>query len=262
VTVRVEGGVCSLTASSEWQSVRSAPMPDFAAGQVALEDCDPYRDCHHWAITGRLDEADAGAWLRTIPAAWDILVRDHSVYAPAIAAGLTTIVPMAWSESRNDVSATARHAFGAIGAGLPVPRFGRTEPDAAALALLFIHEFQHGKLGAVLDMADLHDPSDRRLFEAPWRPDPRPLEGLLQGTYAHVGVTDFWRVRRHTAPGAEEREHAESEFRRWLGHTVRSVEVLAESGSLTPTGLRFTDAMRETLEPWRSETSAVSAASS
>lgn len=210
-------------------------------------------NCHHWSITGRLPDAEADDWLRTIPAAWEILRRDHGTYAPAIAAGLSTIVPMAPSESRNDVSSTARHAYGAIGACLPVPRFGRAESDAATLALLFIHEFQHGKLGAVLDMADLHDPGDKRLFEAPWRPDPRPLEGLLQGTYAHVGVTDFWRVRRRTAPGEQERAQADTEFRRWLGHTVRSVEVLAESGSLTATGLRFTDAMRETLEPWLSE---------
>lgn len=255
VTVRVEGGVCSLTAAREWQAVRSVAMADFAAGRVVLEDTDPYRDSHHWAITDRLPDAEAGMWLDTIPAAWDILVRDHADYAPAIAAGLSTIVPMAPSESRNDVSSTARHAYGAIGACLPVPRFGRVEPDAATLALLFIHEFQHGKLGAVMDMADLHDPSDKRLFEAPWRPDPRPLEGLLQGTYAHVGVTDYWRVRRFTAPGEDERAQADAEFRRWLGHTVRSVEVLAESGSLTVTGLRFADAMRETLEPWQSEAS-------
>lgn len=259
VTVRVEGGACSLLTAPGWEAVRSVAMPGFTAGQIAVEDTDPYRDCHHWPITGRLEDAEAAQWLVAIPAAWDILLRDHAAYAPAIAAGLSTIVPMARSESRNDVSATARHAFGALGAGLPVPRFGRAEPDAAALALLFIHEFQHGKLGAVLDMADLFDPADVRLFEAPWRPDPRPLEGLLQGTYAHVGVTDFWRVRRRTAPGEQEREQADWEFRRWLGHTVRSVEVLAGSGSLTPTGLRFTDAMRDTLEPWLSETSPAAA---
>jgi uncharacterized protein len=260
VTVRVEDGVCLIMDAPTWQGVRSVSMPDFAAGQITVEDTDPYRrHCHKWEVTGRLDEDEASAWLRTIPSAWELIGRDHSVYAPGIATGLATIVPIGLSASRNDVSSTARHAFGSIGAGLPVPRFGRDEPDAAALALLFIHEFQHGKLGVVMEQVDLHDLSDRRRFHAPWRLDPRPLDGLLQGTYAHVGVTDFWRMRRLTAPGREERDHANAEFETWLGHTVKSVEVLAESGSLTATGLRFTDAMRETLEPWLSESSLTSA---
>jgi len=121
------------------------------------------------------------------------------------------------------------------------------------LALLMIHEFQHVKLGAVLDMADLHDPYDTRMFQAPWRQDPRPLEGLLQGTYAHVGVTDFWRVRRFTATDPEERAHAEAEFALWFGHTLRATHVLAESGSLTPLGLRFVEALRTTVEGWTSK---------
>jgi uncharacterized protein len=259
VTLRIRDGACSISAAPGWQGVRRIAMPGFAAGEMALEDTDPYRNCHHWDITDRLADAEAQAWLRTIPAAWEIVQRDHAVYAPGIAAGLSTVVPLVRALSGRDVSATARHAYGSIGAALPIPRSGRAEPDAAALALLFIHEFQHGKLGAVLDMADLHDPSDARLFDAPWREDRRPLEGLLQGTYAHVGVTDFWRVRRHTAPEPAEREQAGAEFERWLGHTVRSCRTLAGSGSLTPLGLRFTDAMRETLEPWLAESSQAAA---
>ena len=41
------------------------------------------------------------------------------------------------------------------------------------LALLLMHEFQHVKLGAVLDLYDLFDPDDKRLYHAPWRKDPR-----------------------------------------------------------------------------------------
>ncbi|MEV7187125.1 DUF397 domain-containing protein [Kitasatospora sp. NPDC093102] len=34
----------------------------------------------------------------------------------------------------------------------------------------------------MLDLTDLYDRADSALYFAPWRPDPRPLEGLLQGT--------------------------------------------------------------------------------
>ncbi|MBG0564890.1 aKG-HExxH-type peptide beta-hydroxylase [Actinoplanes aureus] len=33
-------------------------------------------------------------------------------------------------------------------------------------------------------------------YYALWRDDPCPLNGLLQGVYAFVGITDFWWVRR------------------------------------------------------------------
>ena len=253
VVLRISGGDCDILSAPGWQGVRRVVLPTFAGGGIALEDTDPFRRCHHWEVAQRLSYDDAATWTRTIPAAWDILARDHHSYAPGIAAGLSTIVPLAPSLSGRAVSSTARRAYGAIGAALPVLRNGAAGSSSSALALLMIHEFQHVKLGAVLDIADLHDPHDTRLFHAPWREDPRPLEGLLQGTYAHVGVTDFWRVRRFTAPDPEERAHAETEFALWFGHTLRATHVLAESGSLTPLGLRFVEALRTTVEAWTSK---------
>jgi uncharacterized protein len=158
--------------------------------------------------------------------------------------GLSSVTPLTPRPDGTEVSATARQAFGAIGAALPA--------GAQQLALLLVHEFQHVKLGAVLDMYDLYDETDRRLYYAPWRDDPRPLEGLLQGTYAHIAVTDFWRVRRLLDDG-EDAETAEVEFARWRLQTARAIETLIESDSLTPMGLSFAEGMRETLTPWLKE---------
>jgi uncharacterized protein len=115
--------------------------------------------------------------------------------------------------------------------------------DPVTLALLLIHEFQHVKLGAVLDLYDLFDLSDTRLYYAPWREDRRPIEGLLQGTYAHLGVTDFWRARRRIAigPAADE---AGKQFIRWQAHTATAIETLADSGALTSLGAQFVAGMR------------------
>ena len=124
--------------------------------------------------------------------AWPLIGQDYPAYAGGLAAGLGVLLPLANDVPGRDISAAARPAFGAVGAALPA--------DGAALALLLIHEFQHVKLGAVLDLYDLCDPEDRRLYYAPWRDDPRPLEPLLQGALrAPAGVTDFWRV--HGAAG-------------------------------------------------------------
>ena len=157
-----------------WEPVRAVLTAPDQGIRVALEDTDPYRDCHQWPAASRLTDEAFAEWQRGFALAWREIQTHHPAYAPALAAGLTTLMPMAAADG-TDVSAAARHGFGAIGVALPT--------DPVTLALLLMHEFQHVKLGAVLDLYDLFDPDDKRLYHAPWRKDPRPLEGLLQGTY-------------------------------------------------------------------------------
>jgi uncharacterized protein len=226
--------VASLGAGdhAEWQPVRMLNAPGLS---VALEDTDPYRDCHQHPAAPRLTDVEAACWQEQFVAAWQEISRDHPDYASGIAAGLSVLMPMAPAPLGREVSSTARHGFGAVGAALPA--------DATTLALLIMHEFQHVKLGAVLDVYDLYDPADDRLYYAPWREDMRPLEGLLQGTYAHLAVSDYWRVRQETTTGSESRL-ARERYEFWHGHTQSAIETLADSGSMTPLGANFVAAMR------------------
>lgn len=217
-----------------WEPVRALTAPGI---RIALEDTDPYRDCHQWPAAPRLTDQEFARWQQSFSIAWQEIKEHHAAYAPALAAGLSTLMPMMPAPVGSDVSAAARQGFGAIGAALPA--------DPLTLALLLLHEFQHVKLGAILDLYDLFDPADKRLYRAPWRKDLRPLEGLLQGTYAHLAVTAFWRARE----GLRERDQAEAaeQYERWRAHTAASIETLAGSGSLTPLGVRFAERMRFSL---------------
>ena len=221
--------------SACWQPVRTLTAPGIS---VTLEDTDPYRDCHQWAAAPRLTDPEFADWQRGFRQAWAQTQREHSAYAPGLAAGLRAITPLSAAPAGRDVSATARQAFGAVAAALP--------GDQSTLALLLIHEFQHVKLGAVLDLYDLYDAADTRLYHAPWRDDPRPLEGLLQGTYAHIAVTDFWRVRQSAVVGPAA-EAAAARFAHWRDQTADAIESLAASGSLTPLGQQFIDGMRQSI---------------
>lgn len=239
VRIDWEDGVDGLT--PHWQPVRVVERPGWS---VALEDTDPQRDRHQWPVAGRLSVGEAKLWAQDLAEAWALIQNELPAYAPGLAAGLQLITPLN-APAGSDVSAASRDAFGAIGVARP------ETPDL--LALLIIHEFQHVKLGAVLDLFDLHQPGGgQRLFYAPWRSDPRPLDGLLQGTYAHIAVTDFWRVRRHTAQGAVART-AEAQFARWREQTTEAVQVLDGSGLLTPLGKRFVAGMGRTVEAWGAE---------
>jgi uncharacterized protein len=225
-----------------WQPVRTLTAPGIS---VTLEDTDPYRDCHQWKAAPRLSDQDFAVWQGQFGDAWAAIQQDHDAYAEGLAEGLHTITPLLSGPAGRDVSATARNAFGAIAVALPA--------DHVVLALLMIHEFQHVKMGAVLDLYDLYDVADTRLFHAPWREDPRPLEGLLQGTYAHIGVSDFWRSRRAVGDGP----HAEAQFERWRADTATAIETLAASRSLTALGTQFIDTMRDSMAVMLAEPVAV-----
>ncbi|MEV7966422.1 FxsB family cyclophane-forming radical SAM/SPASM peptide maturase [Sphaerisporangium sp. NPDC088356] len=225
----------------EWFPVRRLVAGDWT---VSLDDVDLYRDCHQWPAAARLSDEEFDRWATMFAEAGELIVRDHPRYAPGLAAGLGVIMPLEPSADGSEVSSTARNAFGAVAAALP--------SDAASLALLLIHEFQHVKLGAILDIHGLYDPKDTKLYYAPWRKDPRPFEGLLQGTYAHLAVTDFWRVRRLIDEGAAA-HRAAVQFARWRAQTAEAVDTLAASGVLTDSGRRFVDIMRQTVSPWLDE---------
>ena len=208
------------------------------APRVLLEDLDDERDCFRLlAPTPRLSDEQFAEWNARYEAAWRLIVEQLPEYVGALHSGLRALVPLTGSPDADATSGTARQAFGAPGMALPA--------EPAVFALLLIHEFQHVKLGAMLDLFDLYDRADTHLYYAPWRPDPRPLEGLLQGAYAHVAVVDYWRRRAEHGETA-----AQIHFARSRGQTWEVLEELAASGSLTELGERLVGGLQRTLRPW------------
>ncbi|MFJ9692756.1 FxsB family cyclophane-forming radical SAM/SPASM peptide maturase [Kitasatospora sp. NPDC101183] len=211
---------------------------------LALEDVDPLRDSHDHPVAGRLSDGELADWTGALREAWELLGRDLPAYAAGLRAGLGAVTPLRSGPAGRDVSSAARQAYGAVAVARPA--------TAPTLALLLAHEFQHVKLGAVLDLYDLYERADDRLYFAPWRPDPRPLEGLFQGTYAHLAVTEYWGTRALAYDGlaGDAAERARAQFALWRRWTAEAVERLAESRALTALGVRFADGMRESLVPW------------
>jgi uncharacterized protein len=237
---QVESG--AETRGEDWEPTRELRVGDFT---VRLEDTDPYRDVHGYSPAPRLADAEAAAWQEQFAIAWPLIERVYPAYAIGLVEGLRSLTPLANDEFGREISAAAPEAYGAVAAARPAA--------ADNLALLIIHEFQHVKLGALMDMFDLYDLTDRRLFYAPWRKDPRPIRALLQGTYAHLSVTDYWRsYPRHLATGSSAVE-ADERFARWRTLTAEAIDRLIASGALTSLGMRFVEGMRATVEPWLSE---------
>ncbi|MDG4759426.1 FxsB family cyclophane-forming radical SAM/SPASM peptide maturase [Micromonospora sp. WMMD710] len=218
-----------------WRPTRPVPVP---GGHLLVEDGDPYRDCYGQPVAPRLEHSAARVLGRTLAEACRFVDRDVPVHAAALAGGLRAVVPLAPDQAGPLRSATARHAFGAVA----------LTPDAApeAIAVLLVHEWQHVKLGAALDLYDLVEPGHTTRIRVPWRPDPRPVEGVLQGVYAHLAVTQVWQAR--AAAGVSAHPDASAHAARFLAWTRDGADALLASRSLTVAGERFVERVRQALE--------------
>ncbi|GAA0568446.1 hypothetical protein GCM10010172_60870 [Paractinoplanes ferrugineus] len=225
----------ALSPGGGWLPVRGLAA---AAGgltiRLTLDDLHPYRHGHHAPPANRLSDEALDRWQTSFTEAWRLLATHLPTRAAELATGLETLVPLVQTDPRSARAATLRHAFGVFGLTLP-----RTPHD---FAVTLVHEFQHSKLSALLDLAQLTDPADDRHYFAPWREDPRPLPGLLQGVYAFVGVADTWRALR------PEIEVATARFAEARLQADRGLTAVEESGALTPDGTAFVAALRETTD--------------
>ena len=211
--------------------------------EIQLDDLDPYRGCGHLPVIKLRDEAAVAGWQESLDSAWELLVRDHPGVADAVADGIACLVPMASTPEAPQRSATCFESLGAI--VLTPPR------TQLSLALALTHELQHTKLAALVDLVPLLATTDDEAFYAPWRPDPRPLPGLLQGTYAWLGLTGFWAARHRAALQSSVREGgaelAPFELAMARQQTACGLDTLGGSGRLTPAGRRFAGGMRRRL---------------
>lgn len=63
-----------------------------------------------------------------------------------------------------------------------------------------LHEHSHLRLALVMELDDLSHSHDESRFASPWRRDPRPLLGLIQGAFVFARLSKFMRLA-HKATG-------------------------------------------------------------
>jgi uncharacterized protein len=218
-----------------WQPVRRFTG---AGMSFTVDDIDPFRDGQAWAPAGRLSASAWQAWQQGLAAAGQQLAAELPAYASVIAAGLRSVVPMRPAAAGRSASGTAKHGFGAVALALP--------DSTDMLCELLVHEMQHVKLTALCDLMDLFDPAGSTLHRVPWRPDPRPVEGVLNGTYAYLAVGDLWRSRSRAGAGSQ----AHSSFLECRSQVEYGIGVLQNVTYLTPAGVRFVQGMDSAVKGW------------
>lgn len=217
---------------------------------LVLDEHDPYRNFSTPQEPRLLSERESEAWRLSLTEAWNFLIRDDPDLAEEIRCGpLLSIAPTAAREEFRPYSSSSGEAFGGISASRP--------DSSPQLAATLVHEFQHIKLGAMIHLEPLvrrvESFQDRlELFYAPWRDDPRPLEGLIQGFYAFFGVARFWRAHRQKSEGSGALL-ADFEFALCRDQVWSVLKGLERHHRLTAVGRRLVDLLVEHCETWRAE---------
>ncbi|GGS86434.1 HEXXH motif domain-containing protein [Streptomyces chromofuscus] len=235
---------------ADWLPVRRLTLgADGTAKPLVLEELDPYRTFPRPSEPRPMPQGEAASWAALLADAWEIVRRDDPVTAGAMRRGLMSVAPCPARERFRPYSCTSAAAFGGVVASHP--------DDAAQLAATLVHEFQHIKLGALINLGPLTEPpggpgSSQELFYAPWRDDPRPLGGLLQGIYAFFGVARLWRAHRHTADPAYA-PLAHFEFALWRGQVWSVLNEVRGHVLLTPLGRYVLESLAERCARWMTE---------
>ncbi|MGA5699103.1 HEXXH motif domain-containing protein [Peterkaempfera bronchialis] len=201
--------------------------------RVTLEDCDPDRHAHGAPGTTRLTGHQLAVWESSLSGAWDLLCTHFPDQAAVCAALCHCVVPLTPPPGRW-VTSASREAFGCVGLS--------PTTDPVRLAEALVHEVSHVALGALGDLVDLYDPDYTGRHRVGWRPDPRPLGAVLQGTYAHVAVVGFRDHHRRIGPRADA-ARSELRHRQLRDQVLEALDLLDGCPGLTALGRRFCDGM-------------------
>lgn len=243
VVVFLESRFGAWSGAPAWTPAHALPGLTSGAAPMPLDDLDPYRAVcggpRHHTLSGpaTLDDVERKRWLQAWSGTAAALRSGGGHRLTEALALLRCLVPLEMppgADGRGGCSATRREAFGAL--------LSSTPPSPVAFAGTLVHELQHAKLAALSDMVTLHQSAADARYFAPWRPDPRPYDGLLQGAYAHLGLADFFQRRALTGEPAH-RESAWAQHARYRAQVGAVLPALVGSPHLTVRGRQFVDEM-------------------
>lgn len=247
-TVRCQPDRTMSSADPRWLPalMLRAVLPD--GSPVPLDDADPYgidgSGLPRYGLGGatRIGDHERKEWAASWSGVEPLLRIGGGHRLTEAAVLLRCVVPLSRpagsgtdGEGAAHCSGTRREAFGAVLSSKPA--------TAAYFASTLVHELQHTKLAALAAMVPLHREDAAERYFAPWRPDPRPFDGLLQGAYSHLALADYWQRFALHARRVTHRDLAWTEHARCREQVGAVLPALAGSAALTGEGRTLVNEM-------------------
>jgi HEXXH motif-containing protein len=140
------------------------------------------------------------------------------------------LIPVGTDEERH-LSASYAEAVGTIYLSL--------HPSPMTMVEALVHEHQHNKLNAALELGPLLENAPWPRFTSPVRPDERPLHGVLLAVHAFLPVEALYRRRIEAGD-----EHLRRRYREIVRGNREGAAVLLEHAVPTAWGAGLLDEIR------------------
>jgi HEXXH motif-containing protein len=148
---------------------------------------------------------------------------------------LHQIVPVGF-DAEAHLSASYQEAIGTV--------YMTLHPQPMTMVEATIHEFQHNKLHAELELDPLLHNAFSPLYSSPVRPDPRPLQGVLLAVHAFFPVARLYQLMRAAGHEGTDRPDFERRYAQIVKGNHEGASVLLEHGQPTRIGQGLLDEIR------------------
>lgn len=184
----------------------------------------------------------ASQWTETLARALDIIAQYMPDLRAEIDLYLHQIIPVGYHD-RVHLSASYQEVIGTV--------YMTLHPQLMTMVEATIHEFQHNKLHAQLELDPLLDNAFSPLYSSPVRPDPRPLQGVLLAIHAFLPVARLYQLMRAAGHEGTHSHDFERRYAQIVAGNHEAAKVLLEHGQATKVGQGLLDEIgRWDAHPW------------
>lgn len=177
----------------------------------------------------------ASAWCSSLSRSLDLIERYMPELRAEIDLYLHQIVPVGYHD-RTHLSASYQEVIGTV--------YMTLHPQLMTMVEATIHEFQHNKLHAQLELDPLLHNAFYPLYSSPVRPDPRPLQGVLLAVHAFLPVARLYQLMREAGHEGTGSPDFERRYAQIVAGNRAAAQVLLEHGQATPVGAGLLDEIR------------------
>lgn len=195
---------------------------------LAMSEAHPDKAGNRLDLGGR----PAHEWADTLARALELIGRYMPELRGEIDLYLHQIVPVGYDE-RSHLSASYQEVIGTV--------YMTLHPQLMTMVEATIHEFQHNKLHAQLELDPLLHNAFHPLYGSPVRPDPRPLQGVLLAVHAFFPVARLYQLMRNAGHEGTDRPDFARRYAQIIKGNHEGASVLLEHGQPTQIGRGLLD---------------------
>ena len=177
----------------------------------------------------------ASEWVDTLAGGLDLIGRHMPDLRGEIDLYLHQVVPVGYDEHAH-LSASYQEVIGTV--------YMTLHPQLMTMVEATIHEFQHNKLHAQLELDPLLENAFWPLYSSPVRPDPRPLQGVLLAVHAFLPVARLYQLMRAAGHSGTRGPDFERRYAQIVAGNHEGATVLLEHGQPTTIGRALLDEIR------------------